>query len=68
MTEKSLGKYSSQALAENKNPKPSYSKCFPQTAHGPLTSQKFFTPDNSSLQIKQIIHAEKTTDNTKASL
>lgn len=31
-------------LAENKYPKPSYSKCFPQTAHGPLTSHFFPQP------------------------
>lgn len=36
-------------LAENKYPKPSYSKCFPQTAHGPLTSQTFFPPANSQV-------------------
>lgn len=31
-------------LAENKYPKPSYSKCFPQTAHGPSTSHFFPQP------------------------
>ena len=47
MTANSLSKCSSQTLAGTKYPKPSYSKCFPQTARWPFDFSEICSPVNS---------------------